>query len=82
MESSTALYFTSMQGLEASPFSGGQDVSDGQLSPRAAGKYEEIEQMWDDKWHGGLRRSCLWCCEVGGLGFGYVERKAKELERV
>lgn len=54
MEASTALYFTSVQGMDTSPFAGSQEGLEGQISPRGKGNYEEIEQLWEDKWHGGL----------------------------
>ncbi|GMH43380.1 hypothetical protein BSKO_11302 [Bryopsis sp. KO-2023] len=58
MDNVTSRYFTSLESLEPSPFtaySPKRDLfcsADSCESPRSPGTFLEIEQMWEDKWHG------------------------------
>lgn len=61
MDSVTSRYYTSLQSMEPSPFTafnprrwgqGMEEEGGSSASPRFTQTFSEIEQMWEDKWHG------------------------------
>lgn len=57
MDSVTSRYFTGLETLEPSPFTSFTPKRDftsteSCASPRSPGTFMEIEQLWEDKWHG------------------------------